>query len=135
MLSRALRGQLDTCRGIAMERVASRSGSRTGTSSASGEFGQPPSRQRSASRQEQNAAAAPVDEFADQFLLRGREVARLHAADDQPLEGEQLFRLGREAVLQLLRILDALAVDLVLRGAQHASTSSMARGRPRSRGG
>ena len=60
--------------------------------------------QREAPAQEQDAAAAPVDEFADQLLLRRREVVRFHAADDQPVEGEQLFGLGREALLQLVRI-------------------------------
>ena len=76
--------------------------------------------QRSASADEEHAAAAPVHEIVNRLLLRRGEVAGLHAADDQALIRKQLFGLGREAVLEFFGILDALPVDLVLRGAQHA---------------
>ena len=69
--------------------------------------------------QKQNAAAAAVGEFADQVLLRLREVVGLHAPDDQPVEGEQLFGLGREPFRQLMLIGKTLPVYPVLRGAQH----------------
>src|ERR1035438_7492925 len=67
--------------------------------------------QREATAQKQNAAAAAVGEFADQVLLRLREVVGFHAADDQAVEGEQIFGLGGEAFLELLRIGEALTVD------------------------
>ena len=76
---------------------------------------------RRAASHEQQAAAAAIHEIADQLLLRGCEIVRLHAADDQPLELEQILGLGREALFQILlfRTGRELPVQLVLRGAHH----------------
>ena len=53
--------------------------------------------QREAPAEQQQSAAAPVDKLLDQFLLRRREVARLHRADDQPLVAEKIFGAARES--------------------------------------
>ncbi len=55
----------------------------------------------------------------DQLLLRGREITGVHRADDQSLIAEQILSARREAIGELLGIGDALAIDLVFRGAQH----------------
>src|SRR5438874_11854780 len=65
--------------------------------------------------QEQDAAAAPVGELADQVLLRRVEIAGLHVPYNQTREREQFLRFSREAILQLLHIVEALTVNLVLR--------------------
>ncbi len=42
--------------------------------------------ERSPAAQEQQSAAAPIDELLDQLLLRRGEVIRFHAAQDDALE-------------------------------------------------
>ena len=56
------------------------------------------------SAQEEQPAAAPVDKLLDQVLLRGCEVVRLHAAQDQALKGEQVFHLGGKSRCKQLRV-------------------------------
>src|SRR2546423_8190928 len=66
---------------------------------------------------QQQPAAAPIDEIVNRLLLRDAEVARLHSADDQTLVAEQLLGLHRETVLELLDIVPALPEELVFRSA------------------
>ena len=97
------------------------SGSVTGSRSARLEPPQPPSAERRAAAEKQQSAAAAVDKCADQILLRRREIARLHRADDQRLIAEKIFGARGKAVGEFLRILDALAIDFVFGGAQHGN--------------
>ena len=97
------------------------SGTRTGSNSARGEMRIAAFGQGEASAEKQDAAAAAIGEFANQVLLGLGEIVGLHAADDQTIESEQLFGLGRKSFFQLMRIVEALAVNLVLGGAQHGS--------------
>src|SRR5207248_5800442 len=79
----------------------------------------PAIRQRGTAAQEQESAPAAIDELADQLALTSREVRRFDRTDDDGLVGEEIFRPRRKAVAELRRILDALAIDLVLGGPQH----------------
>ncbi len=75
--------------------------------------------QRKTAAEQQQAAAAPVDELADQVLLRQREVARFDRADDESLKAEKILGARGKAVGQFFGIVDALAIDFVFGGAQH----------------
>ena len=74
---------------------------------------------RGAAAEKQQAAAAAIHKLLDQFLLRRREVARFHRADDDRLVGEQILGARRETVGQFLRIVDPLAINFIFAGAQH----------------
>ena len=80
----------------------------------------PASRSQSVgARQHQQRPAAATDEIADRDLLLGREEGRLEAADDQGVVSEQRFRGVGKPVLELLRCVDSLSIELVRRRAQH----------------
>ena len=51
------------------------------------------------------------------FLLLGREVAGVDGAEDQALIAEEIFGARGEAIGEFLRAVDALAVELILGGA------------------
>ncbi len=80
---------------------------------------QPPSLSDELPPQEENAAAASIDILAQQFLLQRREVVGRNRADDDAGVAEEIFGAHRKTLGQLARIADALAVNLVLAGAQH----------------
>ncbi len=69
--------------------------------------------------QKQDAAATPVDEILDEGLLPGRQIRRIHTAENDAVEGEQFLYLSGETVLEFIRIRQPLAIDLVLRGSQN----------------
>ncbi len=75
--------------------------------------------QRGAPAEEENAAAAPIDIFAQEFLLQGREVIGVNRADDDAGVSKQVFGAHGKAVGEFIGIADALAIDLILTGAQH----------------
>ena len=75
--------------------------------------------EREAAAEQQQAAAAPIDELPNQLPLGRREIGRFDRTDDERLIGEQVLRARRKTLRQFLRVLDALAVDLVFGGAQH----------------
>ena len=117
MLSAPAGGQLDRRR-IAVKRSFAL-GSTTGSRSARLEPAQPPSPSDERPPSNSKPAAAAIHELLNQLLLRRGEIVGFHRADDERLIGEQILRAGRETFGQLLRILDALAIDFVFGGPQH----------------
>ena len=75
--------------------------------------------QRRAAREQQHPAAANVHKLLNQILLGRREIIGFHRTNDQPLVLEQVLGFRRKAIGQFLGIVDPLAVNLVLGGAQH----------------
>ncbi len=76
-------------------------------------------RQRKSPAKKQHAPSPPVDELANELLLRKREITGLHRTKNERLVAEEVFGPGREALGEFLGIVDTLAVNLVLGGAQH----------------
>ena len=99
----------EKCRPAVGSMVGSRSVSARGVPAAIGE--------RELAAEQQQAAAAAIDELVDQFLLAGSEIAGFDRADDQSLIGEKILGAGGKAVGQFFGIGDSLAVDLVFAGA------------------
>ena len=64
-----------------------------------GKLGRVPAaiRQRELTAEQQQAAAAAIDELVDQFLLGGSEIAGFHRPDDQSLVREKILRRAKES--------------------------------------
>ena len=75
--------------------------------------------ERFCAAQRDERAAAPRDELLDGFQLIEGEKGGFDRADDDGVIGEQFFFGFRKAARQLVAFLDALAIILAVRRAQH----------------
>src|SRR5258708_18935717 len=77
---------------------------------------------RGPAAEKQQSPAPTIHELLDQLLLSGSEVIHFDAANNQPLESEQIFHLRGESRLQEfdVRIRRYLYIYFVLRGAEDA---------------
>src|SRR6185437_17092780 len=75
--------------------------------------------ERESPAEQQQPASSPIDELPDQILLGGREISRFDRANNNRLVSKKIIGIRWETIREFLWIIDPLAINLILRCAQH----------------